>query len=54
MECKHKYFKFVDGVLVCSECDKPAGEIKKPAIEDKIADRWETKKTAHVGGTKRR
>jgi uncharacterized Zn finger protein (UPF0148 family) len=59
MECKHKYFQYRDGKLVCSECGKPASELKKPAIEDKIADRGETKKaaqkeTSHVGGQKRR
>lgn len=31
--CKCKYYKMVDGVLVCSVCGKPASKQK---IEDKI------------------
>lgn len=26
--CEHKYFNMIDGVLYCSECGKPAEEVK--------------------------
>lgn len=41
MECKHSYYQYVKGELVCAQCGKPANE--KPAIEDKIAQRTEVK-----------
>ena len=52
MECKHSYFKYVNGVLICSECGKSVEEIKKPAIEDKIAARTENKRIVPRGADK--
>ncbi len=44
MKCKHKYYKLVDGKLVCSVCGKPAPE--KP-IEDKVVSQHETKEVSN-------
>jgi stage III sporulation protein SpoIIIAA len=44
MECKHQYYKYVNGILVCTGCGNPVEEIKKkPAIEDKMGTRAENK-----------
>jgi len=42
MLCKHTYFQFKNGELVCSVCGKLASELKPP-IEDKVAERTEIK-----------
>ena len=42
MQCKHGYYQFRDGKLVCSVCGKSAEEIKS-GVEDKIAKTVETK-----------
>ena len=42
MECKHPYYHYVDGELVCTQCGKPSDSKKLP-IEDKIAEQRETK-----------
>lgn len=39
MVCKCQYFKYVNGVLVCAQCGRPA----QPKIEDKIRRGIETK-----------
>lgn len=39
MVCKCQYFKYVNGVLVCARCGRPA----QPKIEDKIRRGIETK-----------
>lgn len=48
MECKHPYYKFVDGVLVCAQCGEPsprASEVaKEQGIEDKLGPQPENKK----------
>ena len=43
MLCKHQYFKYVDGVLRCAQCNQTMEEIKGTAIEDKIGERTEVK-----------
>lgn len=47
MECKHPYYKFVHGRLVCSLCGeespRSAEVAKEQGIEDKIAEKPETK-----------
>lgn len=40
MICKCKYFRFVDGKLVCVECGKAVEQAK---IEDKVVEEHETK-----------
>lgn len=45
MECKHTYYKMVDGGLVCSVCGRPA---HASTIEDKIGPRPENKKQKKV------
>jgi uncharacterized Zn finger protein (UPF0148 family) len=53
MECKHPYFHYVDGVLVCTQCGKPSESLKLK-IEDKIDSRRETKQaTSTAKKTKR-
>ena len=42
MECKHGYFHYVNGKLVCVQCGKPPN-VTKPQIEDKIGEQTETK-----------
>lgn len=48
MECKHQYFKYQNGELVCSVCGKPASEVKKK-VEDKIAEGAEVKRIVPKG-----
>lgn len=43
MKCRHKYFTHRDGELVCSECGKPASEVKEERIEDKMRGPQENK-----------
>lgn len=33
--CQHKYFNMIEGTLYCSECGKPADEVKKNKVETK-------------------
>lgn len=41
MECKHPYYHYVDGQLVCVQCGQPSP--KSSRIEDKIAGNREIK-----------
>ena len=43
MQCKHPYYHYVDGQLVCTQCGAPSPKIAKS--EDKIAVQHETKST---------
>jgi len=48
MECKHPYYHYVDGKLLCTQCGEPSP--KQSKVEDKIGGQGETKeiiKPAH-------
>ena len=49
MKCKCKYYKIVDGKLVCSVCGKLL--IIEPKIEDKVVEKHETKEAGNVHRT---
>ena len=55
MECKHVYFKMVDGVLRCIQCGKTAEEVKntQEKIEDKVSGRLEDKAFTYPAKSKR-
>ena len=49
MECKHPYYRIVDGKLVCAQCGQPSPREAKEEDklsrqpEDKVAERHEAK-----------